>query len=190
MKARNTAVELLDTAQRLVMKRGYNAVSYKDLADAVGIRTASIHYHFPAKADLGKALMDRYLAELEQALADIDRTNRTSQAKLKSFIGLYRETETRGFICLCGSLASDRETLPAAIQSAVAAYLERSEEWVAEKIDDGVRVGEFTLSGKSASAAAALVASLQGGLILSRGRSGPSVLDSVQRTFLTALKTS
>ncbi len=186
----DTATQLLDTAQLLIQKRGYNAFSYKHLATTVGIRTASIHYHFQTKADLGKALMDRYLAELEQALDNIDRKGRTNKAKLKKFIGLYRETEDDGVVCLCGSLATDYETLPVALQRAVSTYLGRCEQWVAEKIDEGVGEGEFALSGSCTDAAATLVASLQGGLILSRARGGPPVLDNVQRTFLAALNAS
>ena len=78
-----TTTLLLNTAQGLIQTRGFNAFSYKDLAEAVGIRTASIHYHFPAKAELGVALMERYIADLNQALENIDRSGRTPQGKAK-----------------------------------------------------------------------------------------------------------
>jgi len=190
MDMNDTATKLLDAAQVLVQNRGYNAFSYKDLATTVGIRTASIHYHFPAKVDLGKALMARYSDELEQSLDEIDRKGRTNGAKLKRFIGLYRATQERGAICLCGSLASDLNTLPAELQSDVTAYLDRSEAWVSEKIRDGIRSGEFSSSGTAASIASTLVAGLQGGLILSRTRgSSSTVLNHIERTVLAALKT-
>ena len=95
--------------------------------------------------------------------------------------------EARGSICLCGSLASDRETLPEALQEAVAAYLDRSEAWVTETIAEGVRAGELSYAGKPDEAASALVASLQGGLILSRAQGGSSHLATVQRVFLQTL---
>lgn len=185
--AKETTTQLLDRAQLLVQQRGYNAFSYKDLAEAIGIRTASIHYHFPAKADLGLALMERYLATLETGLATIDSTHRTNQAKLESFIKLYRTTEASGAICLCGSLASDRETLPEPLQDAVSAYLDRSEAWVAEKVTEGVRLGEFKFSGQPEDVAATLLSGLQGGLILSRARGGRPLLDTVERVFLQTL---
>src|SRR3712207_7018673 len=43
---------LLDVAQELVQRVGANAMSYQDLSKALGITKASIHYHFPTKADL------------------------------------------------------------------------------------------------------------------------------------------
>jgi len=185
----DTASQLLDAAQVLVQRRGYNAFSYKDLAETVGIRTASIHYHFQAKADLGQALMGRYLAELNRSLAEIDRTSRSQRSKLRSFIDLYRQTETRGAVCLCGSLASDQETLPENLQHAVSAYLHRAEGWVASTLKQGVQDGEFVVQGKPGQTASTLVASLQGALIVSRVRGGASVVDDVQRTFLAALRT-
>ena len=189
-RTNETVTQLLDAAQDLVRDRGYNAFSYKDLESSVGIRTASIHYHFPAKADLGRSLMERYRAELEDQLTEIDRKSRTATGKLKSFVGLYRATEKAGTVCLCGSMASDRETLPDPLRDAVADYLERSERWVAETIAEGVRAGEFEPAGKPADVAATLVAGLQGGLILARARAGRAVLDSVQRSLWAALGVS
>ena len=88
MSATDTATKLLDAAQHFVQTRGFNAFSYKDLAAAVGIRTASIHYHFPTKGDLGAALMQRYTDELAGVLTKIDGSSRTAKAKLKNFIKL------------------------------------------------------------------------------------------------------
>jgi len=49
----DTAERILDIAQDLIQRRGFNAFSYHDIAAPMGIRKASIHYHFPSKADLG-----------------------------------------------------------------------------------------------------------------------------------------
>ena len=185
----DTSTQLLDAAQQLVQERGFNAFSYRDLEQAVGIRTASIHYHYPSKAALGEAMMSRYQGELEAALAAIDARNEGSKAKLERFIAMHRATEKRGAICLCGSLASDLGTLPDSLSAAVKLYLTRCETWVRAQIKAGVASGEFTPEGKAAELAASLVAGLQGGLILSRGHGGkPSVLTSVQRTFFLSLK--
>ena len=188
-KGSDTAKELLDTAQRLVQERGYNAFSYKDLAEAVGIRTASIHYHFPSKADLGVAIMDRYTDDLSQALSSIDADALESQAKLREFIALYSQTKRCGAICLCGSLASDRETLPEQLQEAVTRYLVSSEAWLTQTLQHGVEQGEFTLTVEAPDLAASLLSSLQGGLILSRARGGRPLLSIVEQVFFSSIST-
>ena len=58
MSDRDTRMEIIDLAERLVRVRGYNGFSYRDLAEQIGIKTASIHYHFPTKADLGEAMVE------------------------------------------------------------------------------------------------------------------------------------
>ena len=188
MSTNETAAQLLDSAQLLIQQRGYNAFSYKDLAASVGIRTASIHYHFPAKADLGHALMERYVTNLEGVLATIDAGTSTSKSKLKSFIKLYTQTESSGSICLCGSLASDAETLPPPMQKSIETFVAMSERWIAQTIAAGVVSGEFAYAGKPADAATALLASLQGGLILSRARDGRPLVLTMQRVFLQMLE--
>jgi TetR/AcrR family transcriptional repressor of nem operon len=187
MKAKDTATELLNKAQQLVQERGFNAFSYKDLAEAVGIRTASIHYHFPSKADLGVALMERYTDELNRALLVIDEGPGNAKSKLEQFIALYSHTEACGAICLCGSLASDRETLSPELQESVTGYLERSEAWLASTLTTGAERGDFTLPGEASDLAASLLSSLQGGLILSRARGSRPMLSIVEQVFLRSL---
>ena len=67
-----TADRILDIAERLVQRRGFNAFSYADVATAVGIRKASLHYHFATKADLGQALIARYRQTFLAALREIE----------------------------------------------------------------------------------------------------------------------
>ena len=189
MAAANTATRLLDTAQLLIQQRGYNAFSYKDLAEAVGIRTASIHYHFPSKAALGVALIDRYVGHLEQTLAQIDGSAAPARTKLERFIDLYRATESGGGLCLCGSLASDVGTLDPALAGGVRRYLRLSREWVEATIHEGVRSGDFRAASTGpATVAAALVAGLQGGLVVAQAAADGPVLDAIQSCFFEQLK--
>ena len=189
MPSPDTATQLLDTAQTLIQERGYNAFSYKDLAETVGMRKASIHHHFPAKASLGVAVMERYIERLRASLAKIDSGARSNQAKIKAFIGLYIATEKTGAICLCGSLATDRQTLPTEMQDAVARYIQCSEDWVTERVKLGVAAGEFGFAGKPRDVASSLLSSLQGGLIMSRAQTNNRpLLTTIQRVFLQVLQ--
>ncbi len=51
----HTSQQILDIAQRLVQTRGFNDFSYADIASALNISKASLHYHFASKAKLGVA---------------------------------------------------------------------------------------------------------------------------------------
>ena len=189
MATHETTTRLLDAAYDLVRRRGFNAFSYKDLAAAVGIRTASIHYHFPTKADLGTALMERYTAELDQALSAIEARHAGVIDQLSAFVDLYRKTEQEGAICTCGSFASDRETLPEALQAGVQGYLGRSERWLIDRLEQAQAAGEIQLAVPAPAFAATLLSALQGGLIVSRADTDRRmVTDLVRTTFLEPLK--
>ncbi|MGZ4792752.1 MAG: TetR/AcrR family transcriptional regulator, partial [Ilumatobacteraceae bacterium] len=69
----DTAEKTLDIAERLVQVRGFNGVSYADVAAELGITKAALHYHFASKAELGEALIRRYTTRFEAALHDIDQ---------------------------------------------------------------------------------------------------------------------
>ena len=187
MASPDTAAKLLDSAQRLVQQRGFNAFSYADLAEEIGIRSASIHYHFKSKRDLGRALLDRYLGGLETSLQQLDREEPSYRRRLEKLIEGYRNTECSGYMCLCGSLASDFATLPVEMQELIDAYLARTEAWVAEKIEEGTRAGELSPITEAEDLASLLVSGLQGALLIGRARSKGSILDSVERSFLIAL---
>ena len=52
-ETKDTRGDIAKVALEMVQMRGFNAFSYQDVADRLGIRKASIHYHFASKEDLG-----------------------------------------------------------------------------------------------------------------------------------------
>lgn len=183
-----TAMRLMDAAQELIQHRGYNAFSYHDLADIVGIKTASIHYHFKTKADLGEALVRRYTDRLETSLAELDRRKRSARGRLKGFIDMYRKTGERDALCLCGSMAADAETLSEGTRQAVADYLGRCESWLDKAIRAGITGGEFGRAADATQIAQLMVASLQGALLIHRARPGKgSQVDHAEKAIFALL---
>ena len=62
----DTSSRILDVAERLVQLRGFNGFSYADVASELKITKASLHYHYPGKADLGRALVERYASRFAE----------------------------------------------------------------------------------------------------------------------------
>ena len=82
---------LIDVATGQVRRLGYSAFSYADLAAAVGIRKPSIHHHFPAKEDLGVAIVAAYTEHFSEQLARIDAKTGDMIERLRAYARLYRE---------------------------------------------------------------------------------------------------
>src|SRR3954463_15831004 len=95
----DTADRMLDLAERLVQTRGYNGFSYADIAAALAVTKASLHYHFPTKAVLGKQLISRYEAAFIQALGGIDRAGGGARAKLRRYAKIYADVLRANRMC-------------------------------------------------------------------------------------------
>ncbi len=127
-----TQSSILDIAQEFSQTRGFNAFSYRDIADRIGIRAASIHHHFRTKADLGAAMTSRYREEFMREVERIEREFSDPLTRLREYAELFRGTLEAGRMCLCGTLAVEYETLPPPMQQEVRAFFTQNESWLQE----------------------------------------------------------
>lgn len=165
-----TAHKILDAAERFTQTEGFNAFSYKDLQAEVGVKTSSIHYYFPTKQDLAAAMAERYRERFNDALADINSKNSKAVDRIKAFGQLFVDTANADKLCLCGMLTSDALSLSAKGVNDLRLFFKDSEKWVARNIQLGIEEGQFKPSLKVEDAAAHLLATLQGALLIARTR--------------------
>jgi TetR/AcrR family transcriptional repressor of nem operon len=184
-----TADHVLDIAEALVQTRGFNAFSYADISHAVGIRKASLHHHYPTKADLGLALVSRYRAVFLAALENIEARDEATPKRLERYTELYGSVLRKGRMCMCGMLAADVATLPAAMRKSIAGFFTENEEWLARVLADGKRRGEIEFEGTPASMAAFFVSSLEGAMLVARGSGDPAPFGDVVRHLLARIQT-
>jgi TetR/AcrR family transcriptional regulator, transcriptional repressor for nem operon len=183
-----TAVRILDVAEGLVQTRGYEAFSYADIADALRIRKASIHYHFPSKAELTRALAARYRTTFAERVAAIEAEHPDPTRRLMRYVRLYQEALKDGdHMCLPGMLASDAGTLPEPVRQEVSRFFEEQEAWLIALLAQGRQTGEFRYEGKAETAAAALVAGLEGAMLLARVRPNTGYFAGVALRLVSAL---
>ena len=160
---------LLDLAQEFIQTRGYNAFSYRDLADATGITTASIHYHFRTKSDLGQAVVVRHRERLIAHLAEVDSTVPSCATRIRHFTDLFVVTLDRNFqMCLCGMLAAEQRTLPPELNREVVAFFSVTEAWLTQTLREGIRREEIAVTGPVPRFARIVLATLEGAMLVAR----------------------
>jgi TetR/AcrR family transcriptional regulator, transcriptional repressor for nem operon len=164
----NTRSRILDVAERLVQVRGFNGFSYADVAAELSVTKASLHYHFPSKAELGEALIARYAERFAHALANIDATITLAPAKLDAYANLYAEVLRQERMCLCGMLAAEYLTLPSPIRNAVIAFLNDNEAWLALVLEHGRNDGSLRFSNTAADTARSIISGLEGAMLVAR----------------------
>src|SRR3954470_19796546 len=166
--ALGTSQRILDLAERLVMTRGFNGFSYADIAAGLGVTKASLHYHFPAKAELGRELIVRYEKNFVAALAAIDRRVRNAREKLRRYVDVYADVLSDDRMCLCGILAAEYPTLPRPMQKELRHFFDENERWLAAVLEAGRRSPARAFTGAPREVATLLVSSLEGAMMLAR----------------------
>ena len=161
---------ILSATQALILERGYNAFSFADIAAQVGIRKASIHHHFPTKADLVQELVRVYRLDyqtgLERALSE--NTNPRDQlAAYGEFWKLCIGSDTQP-ICLMVLLASEIKTLPVDVATAVRDHLDELSAAFARMLERGAASGVFHLTDSPASEAEFYMAAIHGAMLTAR----------------------
>lgn len=167
----NAYDQILDVAESLIQTQGYNGFSFRDIAATVGIKTSSIHYHFPTKTDLGKAVVARHIAMLyEELMTILEDEKLTYKKKLHAYFTNFvtRTYHSNRKMCLGGMLASDVLTLPEPIQAEVKTYFNLNERWLEKLFALGKAQGEFKLKGTAKGTAEYVDSLLEGGLLLAR----------------------
>jgi TetR/AcrR family transcriptional repressor of nem operon len=164
----DTSQRILDTAERLVQTRGFNGFSYADIAATLGVTKASLHYHFPAKAELGQRLIERYEKNFLAALGSIDSTVKSAREKLKRYAEIYADVLRKNRMCLCGMLAAEYATLPKPMKDEMKHFFDENERWLTAVLKQGQKAGELKFSGPPHEVARSLVGSLEGAMMLAR----------------------
>ena len=163
------ATQILDAAQRMIQTRGYNGFSYADISEEVGLRKASIHHYFPAKADLCLALVVRYREELGRQRAFLDLVASGPDEKLIGYAHVCRDMLRDGNrMCLCGALALDLLTLPDGVSNQIRAFFAENEAWLAEALAQGREAETLHFEGTPQSQAEAFLSGVEGAMLLAR----------------------
>lgn len=182
-----TSSRILDVAERLVQTRGFNAFSYADIADALHVTKASLHYHFPTKAKLGERLIERYRENFVAALGHIDASCRDAGGRLKAYVGIYADVLDRNRMCLCGMLSADYATLPKPMKEQVRCFFDANEAWLVEVLQRGREHDQLAFAGPPVEAARVLIAALEGAMLLARTHGDPSRLRAAANRLLADL---
>ena len=184
----DTRLALLDSAERAARQRGFDAFSYADLAKEVDIRKASIHYHFPMKADLAFGLIERYAARFTETLAEIETEHASAGAKLRAYTQVYREALSGGEqVCLCVALSAGRDSLSEPVLAELTKFHADSVVWLEQVFDAGQADGSITGVSDPAAEAAAALALMEGAQLVARAAKDVTLFDQAVAAFVARL---
>jgi TetR/AcrR family transcriptional repressor of nem operon len=179
-----TPSRLLDAAHALILERGYNAFSYADLAEQVGIRKASIHHHFPTKADLVEALLLRYRQRIQATSSELASQVPDPHEQIEMFLDHWtRCIEDKSEpICLALVLAAELPSLPGKVAAAVSGHFVE----FGAALRHVIEAAGFP-SDEAAGRAEAFMALFHGAMISARASGDPACFARVTRVAMPLL---
>lgn len=175
----DTRDRLLDAAEDHVRLRGYHAVSFRELASLTGIKSASVHYYFQQKEDLGQALVQRYRDRFFDALDKKSAQETTPLAQVRSFVQVYKRALVESDrICLCGMLGAESCGLPESVAKPVAAFLNENAEWLVGVLPSSMPKSERR------QLAMHILTTLQGAMIVATSLGSHKVFDTAAKDLM------
>jgi TetR/AcrR family transcriptional regulator, transcriptional repressor for nem operon len=191
MATNDTKTAILDSAQDLIQRLGANAMSYDHISKAVGIRKASIHYHFPTKENLLEALLERYNENFLRIVDDLFSSNDPEDKKLLKYMGLFEGTLREGDhdkACLCGMLGAELSTLGPSVADRVRFFYNENEKRLSSLLENGKKKGVFKFKGNSKKLASVVFSFLEGAMFLARAEGGVKKFQSVKEQMMDLVR--
>ena len=180
----DTRDRIIELADQLIKTRGFNAFSYKDISDPLEIKNAAIHYYFPAKTDLGIAVIQHEIEKL--AISKVIWATLPENIQLQHLFDTFGQKGKNGCICLMGSLSPDFETLQIPMQEKLREMSTDMLEWLTTCLENGRTNQLFHFQGIAYDRALLVISSLLASLLLSRVM-GQEIYEKMSRQLLKDL---
>ncbi|HWK41829.1 MAG TPA: TetR/AcrR family transcriptional regulator [Croceibacterium sp.] len=171
--------QILDAARAVAKSHGYTGLNFRHLAGEVGITSASLHYHFPTKADLGEALARQYRELAAAELAALAEREPDLSARLTAYIAIFRRAlEDDNQICLASQLGAEYDDLPEPVRRELAAFADVNIAWLGRVLHDADQPADGIHDH-----AVAIFTAISGAQLVARGTSDIALFDATTATY-------
>jgi len=108
-----TREKIVTSADRLFYERGYEATSFTDVSEAVGISRGNFYYHFKTKDQILDAVIERRVIDRHEMLEGWVARGQTPKECIANFIGILvmNNKKIRSFGCPIGTLFAEMAKL-------------------------------------------------------------------------------
>ncbi len=183
------ASEIAEHTKRLLAAGGYNGFSYADLSERVRIGKASIHHHFPSKAELVLTVVTRHRAQAREGMAALDRHFGDPLARLTAYIDYWAKCirDATSPMCICAMLAAEMPLIPPEIASEVRGYFGDLTAWLAAVLEAGAAKGQFRLPAGALVEAQTLMSTVHGAMLTARAFDDPETFAAISQAAIDRL---
>lgn len=178
----NAREDILAAAKLVAQAHGYAGLNFRDLAEQVGIKAASIYYHFPSKADLATAVAKRYWEDAATYLEELLKNAASPTDALRRYPETFRwalENENR--ICLCSFMSAQFDDLPDTVKKEVQTFADVNIAWLTKALI----AAKLTSPKEAEKRARAIYSAIVGAQLMARSRADITLYDSLIEGYRT-----
>ncbi len=145
MSDRTTREQIVEAADRLFYRQGYEHTSFSDIADAVRISRGNFYYHFKSKDEILDAVIGVRLANTRRMLDQWESEGKRPADRIRHFIHMLiaNRAEIKRYGCPVGTLCTELAKLNHASQAEANALFTLFRTWLRR---------QFALLGRKADA--------------------------------------
>ena len=183
------ANEIISYTRQLLTTGGYQSFSFADISAKVNIRKASIHHHFPSKAELVKVVVTEYREEARAGMQAMSQQMNDPLAELQAYVDYWATCIREGSspFCICAMLAVELPTLPAEVAREVSGHFADLTEWLATLLRRGESEKRLRLAGSPADEASLLMATVHGAMLSARAFNDADIFRTIVQPLLDNL---
>ena len=160
---------IMDAAERRMQLGGFGGFSFREIAADVGIKSSSVHYHFPTKEDLAAAVIRRWAEETSKF---IDEELEKDPDPVRVWTNAFRGTAlSEGRMCPCTVLGAASQDLPPEVAREVKGFFKMC-------------LDKLVAEGLSASNAAEVLSTITGALVVANALRDTAEYDRATRDLL------
>jgi TetR/AcrR family transcriptional repressor of nem operon len=179
---------VLQHAAALIREKGFRSTSIADVLERAGIQKGSFYYYFPSKEDLGHAVLDRWVADMQHEIVDglTAADGPPPLERITSCLKLFvTETEAHGCRggCVFGNLALELADVHEGFRARLAESFRRLSGAFASLIEKARAAGDVRSDTDARSLGEFLVACVEGGILLAKVHKS---CDPLERTLRAA----
>ncbi len=180
------ASEIISYTRQLLTTGGYRSFSFADISEKVNIRKASIHHHFPSKAELVKVVVTEYCEEARSGMQALSSQINNPVAELQAYVDYWATCIRDGSapFCICVMLAAELPTLPPEVAAEVTGHFTDLTEWLTDVLRRGEREKCFNIRAALSSEAGSLMATVHGAMLAARAFGDADVFQKIVQPVL------
>ena len=178
----NAREAILHAAKTAAQMHGYSGINFRSIGEAVGIKNASIYYHFASKADLGAAVAQRYWQDTAGVLAAMREAHPDPVDCLQRYPSIFRTSlENDNRLCLSSFMAAEYEDLPDEVKNEVKAFADINVTWLSEVLTQAGLAAD-----QSERRARAIYTAVAGAQLIARTRLDIGLFDELMLSYREA----